>query len=333
MLVEYLAKAGHDVTVVTQSKSISGVQVEDFPKFRLYRNPSAMLLLILSIKADLVFQNNVELRTLIPALLLGKPFVISLHTWLRDCSGVKRIRDRIKQLVLFYARKVISVSYAISYDIAAPSVVIPNPYRESIFKLRDSILRKEAISFVGRLVSDKGVDLLLEAFALLVYDELFVREFNRGVANLTLSIYGDGPEKERLEKLAIDLGIANKVFFRGSCEPHQLAHGLNRHLLLVVPSRWPEPFGLVALEGAACGCVVLGSNAGGLPEAVGPTGLLYRHNDLEDLRCKLHRLLIDAQLRESFQSQAQHHLANHHQDPVLKRYLALVEGVLSTRSG
>ena len=47
---------------------------------------------------------------------------------------------------------------------------------------------------------------------------------------------------------------------------------LNRHEIMVVPSRWNELFGVVALEGMACGCAMLVSDGGGLPDAVGYAG-------------------------------------------------------------
>ena len=51
---------------------------------------------------------------------------------------------------------------------------------------------------------------------------------------------------------------------------HDLVNQLNQSEILVVPSLWSEPFGIVALEGLACGCALLASDAGGLPDAVGP---------------------------------------------------------------
>ena len=53
----------------------------------------------------------------------------------------------------------------------------------------------------------------------------------------------------------------------------ELARFIARHRIMVVPSRWVETFGIVALEGIACGCVVVGTDRGGLPEAIGTCGI------------------------------------------------------------
>ena len=58
---------------------------------------------------------------------------------------------------------------------------------------------------------------------------------------------------------------------------------MNRHRVMVVPSIWEEPFGIVALEGLACGCEVVIARSGGLPEATGPFGVTFKRGDPVDL--------------------------------------------------
>ena len=60
------------------------------------------------------------------------------------------------------------------------------------------------------------------------------------------------------------LGLERQVEFTGVLQGETLVRTLNAHRIMVVPSRTPEPFGVVALEGIACGCVVVGSEGGGL---------------------------------------------------------------------
>ena len=76
----------------------------------------------------------------------------------------------------------------------------------------------------------------------------------------------------------------------------ELATLLNQHRIMVVPSRWPEPFGLVALEGIACGCAVGGSEEGGLKEAMGPCGISFKNSDYSSLAAALDRRLRRAAL-------------------------------------
>ena len=77
--------------------------------------------------------------------------------------------------------------------------------------------------------------------------------------------------------------MADRVTFTGPKRGEELARLMNAHRVLVVPSRWAEPFGIVALEGAASGCTVVASDGGGLPEAVGPCGGVCASGDAESL--------------------------------------------------
>jgi glycosyltransferase involved in cell wall biosynthesis len=77
----------------------------------------------------------------------------------------------------------------------------------------------------------------------------------------------------------------------------------------VVPSRWREPFGIVALEGIACGCVVVGSAEGGLAEAIGPCGLTFPNGDAQALANALSRLLENPAECDRLRQNAAAHLA------------------------
>src|SRR5690606_40338743 len=91
-----------------------------------------------------------------------------------------------------------------------------------------------------------------------------------------LTIIGDGPEAPVLKALAVKYGLEHKVDFKGSLQGKELVDCLNQHKLILVPSRWEEPFGNVALEGMACGCIPVVSDGGGLAEAVGHAGLTFQ---------------------------------------------------------
>jgi glycosyltransferase involved in cell wall biosynthesis len=161
---------------------------------------------------------------------------------------------------------------------------------------------------VGRLVSDKGADLLLEAMALLG-------------SRPQLTVAGDGPERARLEKQSSDLQLQSRVAFIGSQTSEQLAALLRHHQILVVPSRWAEPFGIVALEGIACGCVVLGSAEGGLAEAIGPCGVTFPNGDARALAHVLARLLEDPAECDRLRANAPAHLSRFTPRSVARVYL------------
>jgi glycosyltransferase involved in cell wall biosynthesis len=126
------------------------------------------------------------------------------------------------------------------------------------------------------------VNVLLEALSLLSNKDISV------------SIIGDGPEKGLLEKQAEELGL-NSVVFAGIKKGHELVMELNAHKIMVIPSTWPEPYGIVALEGMACGCLIVASNQGGLSEAVGRFGILYNNNNPIELAAAIQEAVDEQQ--------------------------------------
>jgi glycogen(starch) synthase len=115
-----------------------------------------------------------------------------------------------------------------------------------------------AILCLGRLVREKGFDIALAAFARI-----------RGrFPELRLIVAGDGPEKARLEQQAAELSIADVVRFTGWIAPEAVADLMNSSAMLVVPSRWQEPFGLIAIEAAFLAKPIVAARVGGLPEII-----------------------------------------------------------------
>jgi glycosyltransferase involved in cell wall biosynthesis len=254
-------------------------------------------------------------RQLWPLLLCNRPLVIGLHTWIRTVGGERSSLQHLKRLALSSADQLIACSNAVRLDCSPRASVIGNPYNTSLFRIVPGVPRRRAIAFLGRLVSDKGADLLLQAFAALQ------------PTDWRLSVIGNGPERAALERLCAELGVSDSVDFRGALQGEALVQTLNQHEILVVPSRWREPFGVVALEGLACGCVVLASDGGGLPDAVGTAGMLFRRGDQADLQAQLGRLLSDPCLREQLRARATGHLQAFQQEVVCNRYLSILQQV------
>lgn len=310
-LATHFAAAGHEVVVVTATP---GQGADAFP-FRVVRRPSPLELLRWTRWCDAFHQANVSLRGLWPLLLVRRPWVVSHHSWYCRTDGRIAWQDRLKRWLLRWAAASISVSQAVADDLSTPSVVIPNPYRDDRFRLLPHVERTEELVFVGRLVSDKGVDVLLDALGLLGAEGLRPR----------LTVVGDGPEAPRLRAQAERLGIAGQVDFLGTRTDEELVEILNRHRILVAPSRYNEPFGIVALEGIACGCVVVGSKGGGLKDAIGPCGETFENGDAADLARVLGRRLRHPEIDEECLRHAESHLARHKADRAAAAYLAEIE--------
>jgi len=141
------------------------------------------------------------------------------------------------------------------------------------------------IVYAGRLVPEKGVDVLLQAFSGVL----------RRVGEARLVIAGDGAERSRLEGLADRLGIASSVVFAGHVSQSEMERLFEGAWVQVVPSRWPEPFGNVAAEAMMRGTVVVASRIGGLTEFIrhGVTGFHVSPDDVEDLSRTLSALVTD----------------------------------------
>jgi glycosyltransferase involved in cell wall biosynthesis len=305
ILAGFFLSQGHEVRLVTQSQGGSDRHFS----YPVFRSPPPREMIALHRWADVVYQNNIELGTLWPGLFLRRPTVISVRTWIRADDGNIRWIHRLKKWTLRRVDAVIAISEAIRRDSFEGAVVIGNPYRSALFRILPEIPRKNSVAFLGRFVSDKGADLLIRAFA----------EAGCGSG---LTLIGAGPEEPELRRLAAKLGVDAR--FAGQLQGEDLVRELNRHEILCVPSLWEEPFGNVALEGMACGCVVLGSNGGGLPDAIGPAGLLFERANATDLAEKLRRLFTDSDLRNSLRSKAPAHLENHREEVVASRYLDIL---------
>ncbi|TKJ30260.1 MAG: glycosyl transferase family 1 [Chloroflexi bacterium B3_Chlor] len=146
------------------------------------------------------------------------------------------------------------------------------------------------IGYIGRLVEEKGVDLLLRAVA-------------RLKGQWVLSVLGDGPFKPQLEKLTTELGVGNRVTFQLSLPSAEMPSYYKQLDVLVLPSRtrrhWKEQFGRVLIEAMACGVPVIGSDCGEIPHVIGEAGLIFPEDDEQALSALLSRLMDDTETRNS----------------------------------
>lgn len=157
------------------------------------------------------------------------------------------------------------------------------------------------IGFAGRLVYEKGVDLLLHAVAAL--------------PNARAIILGNGNQQAALHTLANTLGLNQRVEFRPplpSTRIHEFYHEID---VLALPSRtlpnWKEQFGRVLIEAMACGVPVVGSRCGEIPHVIGDAGLVFTENDVYSLSHALQRLADSPSLCETFAIKGRQRVLNH----------------------
>ncbi len=144
------------------------------------------------------------------------------------------------------------------------------------------------VGFAGRLVPEKGADLLLHAA-------------HRLPGEVRVTIAGNGPAREGLERLAGELGLRDRVTFESALPSTRMTAFYHALDVLVVPSRslpnWREQFGRVLVEAMACGLPVVGSDSGEIPEVIGDAGLVFPEGDAEALAAHLLCLGRDPALR------------------------------------
>jgi glycosyltransferase involved in cell wall biosynthesis len=257
LLAEEFSKAGHQTVVVTQSRGeknesdpLSGIR-KTSELYRVSRCPEAQTLLRLYHWCDVVLQNQIGLQSAWPLVFVRRPWIIAHHNWLDIQKGA---RAWVKLRLLRFARN-IAASQALADRLTVPVKVIPNPYRKELFKLPRPGPRPKDLIFAGRLIRGKGVHILIEA----------LRECARRGTRRELTVVGDGQALAELRDRANGLAVEFVASKRGNA----LSEVLTNHRILVVPSIEPEPFGLIAIEGLACGCAVIASSHPGSDRGTG----------------------------------------------------------------
>jgi glycosyltransferase involved in cell wall biosynthesis len=167
----------------------------------------------------------------------------------------------------------------------------------------DDTSRLFRIGYVGRLVEEKGVGLLLQAVAALE-------------GGWRLSILGDGPDSARLVDLSRGLGLEDRVTFQAAMPSSEMPAHYRQLDALVLPSRsrphWKEQFGRVLIEAMACGVPVVGSDCGEIPHVIDDAGLVFPEDDHQALTTHLRRLMTDRQLRTSLATRGRERVMQHY---------------------
>lgn len=300
-LARSLSELSCNVKLVTPERAREFNDIE-LP-YRVARYENMLQLAAVLRSADIVISFGPIAGVLLVSRFFSKK-VIVVHQIMPSKAGLLgKLKWFLKSRLLTSAGQV-ACSKALARRIGGSEVgVVPNPLRWDFDVDLGSRSARRGVLFCGRLVEEKGAELLLRAFHHLPSDQV-------------LTIAGDGPDQHRLRALARDLGIAQRVEFLGPASGTRLKDEYRRHQVLVVPSIWEEPFGIVALEGLAMGCEVVVTNRGGLPEAVGDLGIVSEPI-VEGLACAIQNALNRAEqsMSDADRERRSAHLARH--DPLV----------------
>ena len=208
---------------------------------------------------------------------------------------IARRMDHVIAISTFMKKRIVETS-----TIGADKVsVLTNIIDVETFKPGPTRQSRPELVFVGRIAEEKGITVLIEAMPDVV----------RAVNDAKLTIIG--PDKSGTEmgfrlgkckEMVARLGLTDHVRFAGEVPHGRLPEVYRDARLVVVPSIWGEPCGLVVIEAMACGVPVVGSRVGGIPELIdeGETGLLADPRD----SAALARTIIAGLQDEDLQNQA-----------------------------
>jgi glycosyltransferase involved in cell wall biosynthesis len=176
--------------------------------------------------------------------------------------------------------------------------------------------------YVGRLVAEKGLPLLIEAAKHLADSG---RPFH-------LTFIGDGPERARLESLVQKCDLGAYILFTGDLRGAALERAASRISVLIMPSIWEESAGLAAIEQMMRGRMVIAADIGGLSEIVGDAGLKFALGDSQNLAALMCRVIDDPSVVSSMGSAARARAMKLFRlDAMIRPHIALYRELLSSR--
>jgi GalNAc-alpha-(1->4)-GalNAc-alpha-(1->3)-diNAcBac-PP-undecaprenol alpha-1,4-N-acetyl-D-galactosaminyltransferase len=244
---------------------------------------------IRSFKPDVVlsFVDIVNIRVLIAALGTGVPVIVEEHIDPTTYS-IGKLAGILRRLLYRRARTVVVLTDRIarwaSRIVARKAIrVIPNPISDQFCNRHEPRTHTVGHKLIamGRMESQKGFDMLLRAFAQCADDH----------PDWTLSIIGQGSERERLSAQANEIGIAHRVKLEGVVkQPEKM---LQQADLFVLPSRF-EGFPMALLEAMACGLAVVSFDCHSGPREIirdGVDGILVPRDNVDALAKAMSRLM------------------------------------------
>jgi glycogen synthase len=343
-----------ECTVVTETPA--GMASDSDLPFRVVRNPNVFELVRLLWRSDLVHVAGPALRPLFLGFLLRKKVVVEHHGFQAlcpngllfheptraACSGhflAGRHRECWKcNAGLGYWRSVrlwgLTFLRRWSCRFVAANIA-PTRWLQDLLRLPGTLTISHGVTecpsspflcrktpkfvFVGRLVTTKGVELLLHASR-----ELLNKGFEFG-----LLIIGEGPERENLERLCDELELASRVDFVGQTSDENMESFLGGAIAVVLPSLAGEVFGLVAAENMMRGRAVITPDDGSLAEVVGDAGLKFTAGNASALAACMEKVLRSPEMAIELGERARRHgLDRFRAQGMLDGHLALYQKVL-----
>jgi glycogen(starch) synthase len=285
-LLQALQERGHEIMVFAfASRDSAAIPLQSmYRNIRIYRFPfwqshndigeivkirQQIADLRRSFEPNLIHKNGVGVGDffLLPSSLRPTvPLLVVLHEkWPSESKAVAQRTLRCADWVVGVSNSMLDRGRRLAPEISPRSSVIHNAVAEPPIAPAPLPVRPSRLLCIGRLIQEKGFDLALTAVASIV----------KRFPGLHLMICGDGPERVSLQRQARTLNIESAVEFTGWISPDAVPALINSASVVLMPSRWQEPFGLVALESALMARPVIAARVGGIPEIV-----VHKHTGL-----------------------------------------------------
>lgn len=344
-----LTAAGYEVHVISQHKPYDlldeGVTLHQFPFLGIlgyFTMVPAVMKLLKQVQPNIVNAHYASGYATTARLVGYRPWLLSV--WGSDVYDFPFKSPVHKWLIktnLSAADAVASTSFCMAEHTRSLVPRLPDihitPFGVDIAVFADiepvSARHKQSlvIGTVKTMASRYGIDILIEAFALLI--EQLGSMYPSMAEKLQLRLVGGGPQSADYKALALRLGIADKVKFVGRVTHAQVPQELAKLDIYVALSRI-ESFGVAVIEASAAGRPVVVSDVGGLPEVTlqNITGLIVPPESPQAAADALQRLVLDAELRQQLAIAGQQHVAKAYSWPVcVQKMVDVYQQLLTAR--
>ena len=231
------------------------------------------------------------------------------------------VKSVVKHLHAVTAVSTAATSYVGKYVSVDDVAIVPNGVDLQTYTKIPRIKKRKNILYVGRLEKRKGVSYLIEAFAL----------FHAKHPAERLIIAGDGPDREKLEPLVQELGIAKHVDFLGYVSEEEKVDLLRGCLVYVSPALYGESFGIVLIEAMATDAVAIGGNNSGYATVLTDIGAVGLVNPLDTdiFASRLELMMYNEPLRAQWSKWAAKSVKQYSYKKIVDKYEKIYKTLVS----
>jgi len=258
------------------------------------------------------YAENIPFRS----IYADKTEYIKSHSW----KSIDLIIPWCKTIEQGLAQENISNEINTIYQGVNTDIFYPRPKDIGLINKFSLDGNKFTFSYIGKLVSWKGVQYILYAADILI---------KNGYTNFQITITGKGAQKENLKRIIKKMKLENYVHFTGFVNYIDISKLFSIADILILPSipilTWQEQYGMVIVESFACGKPVLGSRSGSIPEVIENGGLLHTPGNWFELANDMIKVMTDEKIYDKLVENTKHLTQNKYStkvnSPVLQKKL------------